>query len=145
LVRCAAMLVLLAAAPARAQGADCWLLDADALAGARAQGHCLDAFAANPRLPDAKPPETVKPPPLPPARSMAPPKNRDPTRVATARSAGRTAKARRGTRAAGTDFTANFRRDLNAVGRLLDDLLAGRPPPGRTRSKTVSPPAQHHR
>jgi len=153
-VRGAVMLVLLAAVPAPAHAADCWLLDADALARARARGECLDAFATSPKAPYVKPP-TIEPPatsppevkPPPPARNVTPPKDRDGTRVATTRNAKRppAAKPRRDTRVAGTDFAGNFRRDLNAVGDLLGDLFAGRPPARSTRGKGAPPPAPHHR
>ncbi|HYH18835.1 MAG TPA: hypothetical protein VD995_09455 [Azospirillum sp.] len=146
-VRGAVMLVLLAAAPARAHTVDCWLLDADDLAKARARGECRDAFAVNPKAPAPKAPSAVKPPP--PAKNVAPPKDRDRTRVATAKGGKRaaTAKPRRGARAAGTDFASGFRRDLNAVGQLLGDLLAGRPPAKGARVKPAgrTPPAPHHR
>lgn len=148
MVRGAVMLVLLAAVPAPAHAADCWLLDAGELAEARARGECLDAFATSPKAPYVKPP-VIQPPavkPPPPARGVSPPKDRDRTRVATTRNAKRppAAKPRRDARVAGTDFAGNFRRDLNAVGDLFGNLFAGRPPARSTRGKAAAP-APHHR
>lgn len=142
----AVMLVLLAAAPARAHTVDCWLLDADALAKARARGECRDAFATGPKGPAPKAPGAVKPPP--PAKNVTPPKDRDRPRVATAKGGKRppAAKPRRDTRVAGTDVAGRFRRDLNAVGQLFGDLLSGRPPAKGARAKPGGPtPAPHHR
>ncbi|HEY0835155.1 MAG TPA: hypothetical protein VGE72_14720 [Azospirillum sp.] len=128
------LLVLLVTAPAEARSADCWLLDADALARARAEGQCRDAFAVNPKGP------TVAPPP-PPSKTVAPPKA---PRRAPAR------KAPHGTRVADTDFAASLRRDLNAVGQLVTGIFSGKPQrPARKSSRTKAagppPPAPHHR